>query len=279
MVNQALELEKFESVQKVSPNKSLQHTNLKDPQVLLFNPPKPHPTCDVCVEMQKKQYVTPNLLHLSAHPTGCPAFIEMNIISRDKVATALKLCKSCLRPNTNGHEKSCIVFKLKNKKNKSGKTKYEFTCRDDYCYRHMWLCSKHKPRNQESMDKKATDLQQKYGLRLIHFLGCSRPSPSIMDISQGNHKQSNVAPKTNLSAANKSFKVAQKKLKRKSASTDSNIEIVPIPSGQPMFMFQALKGKTKPVNAFYDSGCSNACLRVGIPGVELQGKKLASMIP
>ena len=54
------------------------------------------------------------------------------------------------------------------------------------------------------------------------------------------------------------------------------MEIVPIPDGDPMFMFQALRGKTQPVNAFYDSGCSNACLRTGIPGVQLQGQRLAS---
>ena len=42
-----------------------------------------------------------------------------------------------------------------------------------------------------------------------------------------------------------------------------------------MFMFQALRGKTEPVLAFYDSGCSNACLKTGIPGVQLKGQVLA----
>ena len=39
-----------------------------------------------------------------------------------------------------------------------------------------------------------------------------------------------------------------------------------------MFMFQALKEKA--VNAFYHSGCSNACLKAGIPGVELDEQRL-----
>ena len=42
-----------------------------------------------------------------------------------------------------------------------------------------------------------------------------------------------------------------------------------------MFMFQALWGKTQPVFAFYDSGCSNACLRTGKPGNQLRGQVLA----
>ena len=102
----------------------------------------------------------------------------MNIFNRDRMATTLKLCKSCLRETKEGHERTCIVFKLKNKKNKTDKTKYEFTCRDQTCYRHMWLCSKHKASNQESMDRKASDLDHKHGLKLAHFLGCSRPVPT-----------------------------------------------------------------------------------------------------
>ena len=42
-----------------------------------------------------------------------------------------------------------------------------------------------------------------------------------------------------------------------------------------MFMFQALKGRTDPVYAFYDGGCSNACLKTGVPGDQLKGQVLA----
>ena len=204
------------------------------------------------------------------------------MFNRDKITTALKLCKSCLRSTGSGHEKSCIVMKLKNKKNKSGKTKYEFTCKDEFCFRHMWLCVKHKLGNQESMDRKAADLEQKHGFKLIHFLGSHRPAVQNCHSQNDNPNPTplplQVGPTANnksfKAAENKSFKVAEKKLRRK--SVDKSVEIVPIPDGTPMFMFQQLKGKTKPVNAFYDSGCSNACLRKGIPGVQLQGQKLAS---
>ena len=277
---QALELEKFEP-EKTASKKFVQHINLKDPQMLLFNPPKPLPTCIVCVEVQKKQYIAPQLLHLSVHPTGCPLFIEMNLVNRDKLASSLKLCMSCLRVDNTGHEKECIVLKLKNRKNKTEKTKYEFTCRDQYCYRHMWLCIRHKSSNQQSMDKKAMDLEQKHGYKLAYFLGCSRPIPTLPSTQSHNAHQSTaqvpqLEPDPPPAINSSTFRTAEKKLKKKSVGSDDTVEIVPIPDGDPMFMFQALRGKTQPVNAFYDSGCSNACLRTGIPGVQLQGQKLAS---
>ena len=288
---QALDLEKYEPDHKVVPKKSAQHVGLKDPQILLFNPPKPMPSCIVCVEIQKKQQISPQLPHLSAHVTGCPLFIEMNLINRDKMCYALKLCKSCLRENSTGHEKVCIVLKLKNRKNKTEKTKYEFTCRDQFCWRHMWLCSKHKSANQVSMDNKAADLDHKHGYKLAHFLGCNRPVASMPRILPASAIQSSsnpnstvqpegINPDTGQAAAapavdSRVFKTAEKKLKKKSVGRDSSVEIVPIPEGEPMFMFQALKGKSRPVNAFYDSGCSNACLRAGVPGVHLQGQRLA----
>ena len=167
--------------------------------------------------------------------------------------------------NSAGHEKDCIVIKLK-KKNREDKSKYEFTCREQFCFRDMWLCPKHKAGNQDSMDRKASDLDQKHGLKLAHFLGCSRPMspttstampPGSTSLSTGN--EAAVSPVVGSSA----FKTAAKKLKKKSVEFSDAVEIVPIPDGEPMFMFQALKGKTKPVNGFYDSGCSNAVLKAG----------------
>ena len=272
---QALELEKYESEPKVSTKKPIQHLNLKDPQVNVFDPPRPLPNCIVCEELQKKRQV-PQLLHISGHPTGCPMFIEMNLVNRDKMASALKLCKSCLRTNGTGHEKACLVNKLKNKKNKSGKTKYEFTCRDQYCFRHMWLCIKHKSVNHDSMEKKAGDLELKYGWKLIHFLGCSSSSPTVQSSQSGAPVISQATAETPPVVHSKTLKAAENRLKKKSVGRNSSIEIVPIPDGEAIFMFQPLRGKTKPVNAFYDSGCSNACLRSGVPGTQLHGQRLAT---
>ena len=282
---QALDLEKYEPEQQTIPKKIANPVQLlKDPQIFVFNPPKALPTCIVCVEMQKTEQLSPQLPHLSAHVTGCPVFIEMNMMTRSNMCSALNLCRSCLRVDAAGHEKLCIVLKLK-KKNSPGKTKYEFTCKDKFCFRHMWLCSKHKTVNQESMDTKATDIEYiDIGYKLVHFLGCNRPSASAARRSSTPHHSSGADPAVagtdqalaaGPEADTKVFKTAEKKLRKKSLRMDDSVEIVPIPEGEPMFMFQALKGKTKPVNAFYDSGCSNACLRTGVPGVQLQGQRLA----
>ena len=287
---QALDLEKYEP--ETSIKKNVQHVQqmnfIKDPQMLLFNPPKALPTCLVCVEIQKTEQVSPQLPHLSAHVTGCPMFIEMTMMARSNMCTALSLCRSCLREDSAGHEKQCIVLKLK-KKNSPVKTKYEFTCKDKFCFRHMWLCSKHKQANQESMDTKAADIEHKHGFKLVHFLGHFRPVPAAsesppaqagaslpLSAATSTIADADLAESTAKVNDTKSFNVAEKKLRKKSTRRDNSVEIVPIPEGVPMFMFQALRGKTQPVNGFYDSGCSNACLRTGIPGVQLQGQRLAA---
>jgi hypothetical protein len=167
---QALEMERYLPEVRPPPKKSAQQVQIiRNNQILLFNPPKPLPTCLICVELQKKQNVSPQLLHLSAHVTGCPKFIEMNILTRTSICNSLKLCKLCMREDMAGHEKLCMVLKVKNKA--KGKTKYEFTCKETYCYRHMWLCTKHKAVNQESMDSKASQLDRDHGLKLVHLLG------------------------------------------------------------------------------------------------------------
>ena len=135
---QALEMEKYEPEVKTVPKKpALQIQYIRDTKVNLFKPPKALPSCIICVELQKKQEVSPQLPHLSNHITGCPMFIEMNIITRNNISEILKLCKSCLRLDSNDHEKYCMVLTLKNKKQNNGKTKYDFTCRDKFCHRHM----------------------------------------------------------------------------------------------------------------------------------------------
>ena len=48
-----------------------------------------------------------------------------------------------------------------------------------------------------------------------------------------------------------------------------NKELIPVPDGQPMFLFFGAKGKTRNLMVFFDSGCSRFILRDCIPGKEL----------
>ena len=49
------------------------------------------------------------------------------------------------------------------------------------------------------------------------------------------------------------------------------IEVVAEPKGRPIFLFFAAKGRNKPVQVFFDKGCSDCVVREGIPGVEWKG--------
>ena len=66
---------------------------------------------------------------------------------------------------------------------------------------------------------------------------------------------------------NRAFKVMKKRLK----SNGFKGEVKPPPEGEPMFLFFGAQGRTKPVNILFDTGCSHAVFREGIPGKELRG--------
>merc|ERR1711940_309769 len=56
-----------------------------------------------------------------------------------------------------------------------------------------------------------------------------------------------------------------------SNSKKKGITVLPEPKGRPVFMFFLAKGKHKGVNCFFDNGCSDCVMRVGVPGVEWDG--------
>ena len=165
-----------------------------------------------------------------------------------------------------------------------GRSKYQFTCKEPSCYRHMWLCTKHSTTNQGSMNTRAATLEKDHGLKLVYILDCSMQLASKEDASsptpslQPSHLQSSTGaqPTSPCPRADiKTFRAAEKKMRKNVRKHEGPVEIVPVPEGEPMFMFQALKGRTDPVYAFYDGGCSNACLKTGVPGDQLKGQVLA----
>ena len=71
------------------------------------------------------------------------------------------------------------------------------------------------------------------------------------------------------------IKQAVRKMSRFNKKHDPEAETVSPPAGAPLFMFQPVEGLKNPVNMFYDSGCSDAIFRVGIPLKELRGTLLS----
>ena len=106
----------------------------------------------------------------------------------------------------------------------------------------------HKSDNRKSMDKFKRTLQ-KHGLHLAF--------PSALPVSS----QINVPDP---------ISQAVRKIRRSEKKKGS--ELVPVPQGRPMFLFHAAQGRTRPINTFYDNGCSDAVFLEGIPGQQLKGQ-------
>ena len=51
------------------------------------------------------------------------------------------------------------------------------------------------------------------------------------------------------------------------------VEVREVPQGEPLFLFSSGVGKTRPINIFYDKGCSHVVFREGVPGQELPAVK------
>ena len=54
----------------------------------------------------------------------------------------------------------------------------------------------------------------------------------------------------------------------------SKPKVKPYPSGQCVFLFCLIEGKTRPIQAFIDSGCNTMLSRQSIPETELVSAKL-----
>ena len=63
-----------------------------------------------------------------------------------------------------------------------------------------------------------------------------------------------------------------KKATEKLRAAAKGVEVVDVPEGDPMFLFSFAVGKTRPINIFYDKGCSHIVFRHGIPRNEIEGE-------
>ena len=126
-----------------------------------------------------------------------------------------------------------------------------FSCTKARCMTHMWICLTNKKDNMQKLEKFKTDLQKK-GFHL--------------GLTTVNQSQPLRADQQALSSAIRKMKRTEK---------DKSKEIVPVPEGEPLFLFHGAKGRNRSLNTFYDSGCSHAVFKSGIPGTELKGQVVA----
>ena len=176
--------------------------------------------------------------HISDECTGCPKFQAMTADERRSICMRAKLCMKCLDDKVifdARHRRDCKVTK---------KNKIHVTCANHPdCVMHSWLCGYH----QDDNLSKLTEFTKKFKVQPpVNTNTATINSNVVVDTAK--------VPKN-----------MKRNLKKRGA------ELIPIPEGDSMFVLAPLKGITKPVLGFFDSGCSDAVAKDGIPGSELSG--------
>ena len=218
---------------------------------IFFRPPQQYDECRVCVYLSTTKGNHRNLFqnHLSNYPTGCPKFIEATTELRKSLVDKIKFCPQCFHPDViyiPSHLNECQF---------SNSKKNAYICQYSTCKTHMWICLVHKRENKQQMDRFRSDLLKR--------------GQNLAFTSVENFAGFTTDPQAYNQAVRKFTRNEKKKkvLKR--------TEIVPVPQGEPLFLFHPAQGKTRPVNTFYDSGCSHAVFQADIPISELQSQLTA----
>ena len=233
-----------------------------------YNPARRDEKCRICVTLDA-QGDTRDLYdeHWHSVASGCPRFASMSRSKKIEMADKAKLCHSCLdekfiktRPNQTHAD--CPV---KNKK-------FFYTCNFKDCKKHFWLCTAHDKFNEQKL-KKSTNYWNERGKTFANIamngalghLG-KKKTKKMVDKGGKIHKQS-MQDFEQKEDDNCDLKKATEKLK----AVAGGAEIIDVPEGDPLFLFSYAQGKTRPVNIFYDKGCSHIVFKHGVPGSELDG--------
>ena len=166
----------------------------------------------------------------------------MKMAERRKVAIKAKFCVYCLHPDVEfsmDHVKTC--------KDAKRQAKSSFTCVSPNCSCHFWICTNHSEDNKNKLKDVAKSVA-KHGLKFAFHGIASLTSHTSVEVTAA----------------------------VESLEGQVNKEMLPVPEGQPMFMFYGAQGKTRMLMVFFDSGCSRFIMRECIPGKELPASKVRS---
>ena len=151
----------------------------------------------------------------------------------------------------------------------------------------MWVCERHRNENHEALESFKDEYQKNHKLTLglyttpIHLPAVGRnkkrevdtptdnlvkpekkSKPSIFEASENDGK--NAIQKPVNGHKNISTGEGTRKLRKKLNSSGEDVELRPIPEGRAQFMIGQTKGKTRPLNILYDSGCYGLLLKEGV---------------
>ena len=205
----------------------------------------------------------------------------MSAEERNEMVFKVKFCGFCLSPEvtfTPKHYRECTVLKKARSKEKS-----PYTCTFGTCAFHLWICKFHKVKNLPAIQKTKQDLQRK-GLVMgypavlkspirsgdvVRAAKVTKPRSVGMRAASGDRGTQNVRDESPENGENSVKSDERGKLRKfLSSAKRKGMDVVPEPEGRPLFLFFAAKGRNKPVQVFFDNGCSDAVMREGLPGVE-----------
>ena len=153
---------------------------------------------------------------------------------------------------------------------------------DTRCLLHVWTCNYHK--NQSGNKEVIKDFNKvwksKTGELVVMVVQAAEETVINTDKqavpTTATPKEDTSTPKILNSLSNNSssanLALAARRLRRNEKKRNPEAEFVPVPKGQALFVFCPVEGKTRDLNFFQDSGCSNALFKTGIPGNELRGQ-------
>ena len=97
-------------------------------------------------------------------------------------------------------------------------------------------------------------------LKTDKYSKSSNSKPSLIKACESEDKEEASKPvKKSISS-----KEATRKLKKKLRSSKESVELKPVPEGRAQFMMGQTKGRTRPLNILYDTGCYSLLLKEGV---------------
>ena len=185
----------------------------KDLKVNIVSPYK-FDDCLVCKEFERQGAQRGDLFinHVGKFPTGCPKFLKLSLSEKCSIIKKLNICTSCLNPNS----------VEKPSRHKPCRARHPFYCRgQESCKFHIILCNKHQEENKPFLEKYAKLVSEK-GVTFQIGVACpfpvSSPCPSVQSI---------------------------KNVKKLNLELNKDSKLLPVPSGNPMFMFYSVPGNCK----------------------------------
>ena len=257
--------------------------SVKPKNLSLYANPKKNPLCRICKRLEfqgdnKDLYEA----HQGNYPTHCPRWAGMNNEERAEIARDAKFCLYCLDPkvtfNRYEHPKVCPVRTQKNK----------YSCTNERCRLHSWICSRHKSENAELLQGFADEMTKRniaftYGAQATSTQDTQYnawiPTTSLTPVEGGSvdtnqlsrnlametRSSKNKSPGQDASDGNESALPIGEVISQLKELTPEGETLVTKLKDPPLFMFSTTPGKDKDVQIFYDTGNSHCLFQTGTP--------------